>query len=194
MRESYKKLFQTFVGYFIVIAIIVLVTGGIVYFKEKKAGAIQGKYAEDIKAGVLYRVISVLDGDTIITNVSGQEVTLRIIGIDTPEVVDPRKPVQCFGPEASAKAKELLFGKEIYIEKDAIKEATTGSYDKYGRVLGYVHLSDGSLYNQYMIENGYAREYTFNTEKYKYQKEFKALQATAKKGKVGLWKACPTSP
>lgn len=150
----------------------------------------KGKYAELIHDGVLYHVDHVLDGDTFVANISGHEVTVRLIGMDTPEVVDPRKPVQCYGPEASAKGKELLNGKDIYIEKEKAK----GDYDIYGRVLAYARFSDGFLYNKYMIEEGYAREYTFNKEKYKYQSEFKEAQKQAQKEKKGLWGTCPTSP
>lgn len=175
---------EKIVGYVIVIGVIVVITLLIVHFQNPKN---PGKYAEDIESNVLYKVINVLDGDTLTANVKGHEVTLRLIGIDTPEVVDPRKPVQCYGREASAKAKEILKDKEIYIEKEKSK----GDYDIYGRVLAYVYLRDHTLYNQKMIEEGFAREYTFNKEKYKYQKEFKAEQAKAKKGKIGLWSACP---
>lgn len=190
-ENNSRKFLKLVAGYVVVIGTIALIVSGILFFSNlKKPHGNPGKYAEDIHSDVLYRVIKVLDGDTLIANVSGHEVTVRLLGIDTPEVVDPRKPVQCYGPEASARAKELLSEKEIYIEKDPIKEATTGVYDKYGRVLGYAHFSDGSLYNQYMIQNGFAREYTFNNEKYKYQKDFKAAQKLAQKGKLGLWGKC----
>jgi micrococcal nuclease len=185
-----QRRFQTIVGYIIVIGIIAAAVAVILHFQEdKKPAENTGKYAELIKENILYRVVKVLDGDTLIANVDGHEVTVRMIGIDTPEVVDPRKPVQCYGPEASAKAKELLNGKEIYIEREAGREA----YDKYGRTLGYIHFADKTLYNEKMIKEGYAREYTFNKEKYKYQKEFKADEKEAQKNKLGLWGACPTS-
>jgi|SRR5215216_1170712 len=66
-----------------------------------------------------YPVTDVVDGDTIKVRMSGKEETLRLIGIDTPETVDPRKSVQCFGKEASNKARELLSGKNVRIEMDA---------------------------------------------------------------------------
>ena len=87
-----EKILHTVVGYVVVIAIVAFATGLILYFNQPQKN--KGKYAEDIKKGVLYRVVDVLDGDTLIANVAGHEVTLRMIGIDTPEVVDPRKPVQ----------------------------------------------------------------------------------------------------
>jgi len=101
-----------------------------------------------------YLVSSVVDGDTLKVNINGTIETLRLIGMDTPETVDPRKPVQCFGKEASNKAKELLIGKKVRIEKDS----TQGELDKYGRRLVYIYREDGLFYNKYMIEQGYAHE------------------------------------
>lgn len=129
-----------------------------------------------------YSVVSVVDGDTVKLNVEGKTETFRLIGMDTPETVDPRKEVQCFGVEASNKAKELLSGKKVRIETDA----TQGTYDKYNRLLGYVYLESGLFYNQYMIEQGYAHEYTYNTP-YKYQTEFKNAEKKAQADKAGLW-------
>lgn len=128
-----------------------------------------------------YSVVSVVDGDTVKVSINGVTETLRLIGLDTPETVDPRKTVQCFGKEASNKAKELLTGKKVRIETDA----SQGEKDKYGRTLAYIYV-DGILYNKYMIEQGYAHEYTYNTP-YKYQAEFKQAQKTAEVNKAGLW-------
>ncbi len=129
-----------------------------------------------------YSVTSVVDGDTVKVNINGTVETLRLIGMDTPETVDPRKPVQCFGKEASNKAKELLVGTKVRLEKDS----TQGELDKYGRTLAYIYREDGLFYNKYMIEQGYAHEYTYNTS-YKYQAEFKAAQKTAQENQRGLW-------
>lgn len=129
-----------------------------------------------------YLIVSVVDGDTIKINLDGKTITLRLIGLDTPETVDPRKPVQCFGVEASNKAKELLSGKKIRIEKDS----TQGDLDKYGRTLAYIYLEDGTFYNKYMIEQGYAHEYTYDLP-YKYQDEFKKAEKDAQSKQLGLW-------
>lgn len=131
---------------------------------------------------ILYTVSSVVDGDTIKVSINGEIETLRLIGIDTPETVDPRKVVQCFGKEASSKAKELLTGKKVYLEADP----TQGERDKYGRLLMYVFLEDNRSYNKLMIEEGYAHEYTYNIP-YKYQTEFKAAEKMAREDKKGLW-------
>lgn len=130
----------------------------------------------------LYKVHSVVDGDTIKIYINNNLESIRLIGLDTPETVDPRKAVQCFGVEASNKAKEMLSGQNVVLEKDE----TQGERDKYGRLLLYVYLEDGTLFNKWMIENGYGHEYTYNIP-YKYQADFQAAEKYARENKLGLW-------
>jgi len=130
----------------------------------------------------LYTVVKVIDGDTIDVVVQGKTERLRLIGVDTPETVDPRKTVQCFGVEASNKAKEILNGQRVKIEADV----TQGNRDKYGRLLRYVFLADDTNFNQRMIEDGYAHEYTYNVP-HKYQTDFMAAEKNAREKKLGLW-------
>ena len=154
--------------------------------KAKTAQSIKTESASVIQTNSQYEyysVSSIVDGDTIKVNMNGMVVTLRLIGMDTPETVDPRKLVQCFGKEASNKAKGLLIGKKVRIEKDF----TQGELDKYGRTLAYIYREDGLFYNKYMIEQGYAHEYTYNSNPYKYQTEFKAAQKSAQENQRGLW-------
>jgi len=134
-----------------------------------------------------YPVVKVVDGDTLVIEIDGKNVTLRLIGLDTPETVDPRKPVQCFGKEASEKAKQILTGTSVRIEMDP----SQGELDKYGRLLAYVYVPadvrpEGILVNEYMIAEGYGHEYTYNLP-YKYQAEFKAAERKAREEKKGLW-------
>jgi len=130
----------------------------------------------------LHEVVRVVDGDTLLVNIDGTAERLRLIGIDTPETVDPRKSVQCFSKEASDRAKELLSGKKVYLEADS----TQDERDKYGRLLRYVIFEDGTNFNEKMIRDGYAHEYTYRVP-YKYQEEFKLAQKEARKNKRGLW-------
>ena len=74
----------------------------------------------------LYEVVKVIDGDTIDVRIGGQTERIRLIGINTPETVDPRKLVECFGVEASNKAKTVLTGKKVIIESDSSQD----EYDK----------------------------------------------------------------
>jgi len=129
-----------------------------------------------------YPVAKVVDGDTIDVMVNSEKVRVRLIGLDTPEIVDPRKPVQCFGKEASDKAKQILTGTSVRLEMDPSQD----TYDKYGRLLAYAFLQDGTNFDKYMIAEGYGHEYTYNLP-YKYQKEFRAAEKKARDEKKGLW-------
>jgi micrococcal nuclease len=135
------------------------------------------------QGGELYQVVKVVDGDTIDVAIDGYTERLRLIGMDTPETVDPRKPVQCFGKEASSKARELLEGKRVRLEADD----SQGERDKYQRLLRYVYLEDDTFFNQYMIAEGYAHEYTYQSNPYRHQEEFKIAERQARENKKGLW-------
>ena len=102
--------------------------------------------------GVAVHVSRVIDGDTI--ELAGGE-HLRYIGIDTPEEVDPRKPVQCFATEAAERNKELVEGKDVVFYKDVSER------DRYGRLLGFVYLPDGTFVNRMLVSEGYAFSYAY---------------------------------
>jgi micrococcal nuclease len=132
----------------------------------------------------LYEVARVIDGDTLDVLMNGKVERLRLIGIDTPETVDPRKPVECFGREASDMTKAILTGQKVALESDP----SQGERDKYGRLLRYVMLEDGTNFNLLMIREGYAHEYTYGGA-YKYQNTFKQAQKEAEARSAGLWGA-----
>lgn len=127
-----------------------------------------------------FKVTRVIDGDTI--EIEGGE-KVRYIGMDTPETVDPRKPVQCFGVEASKKNKELVEGKTVRLEKDSTDR------DKYSRLLRYVWVDD-LFVNLELVKQGFASSYSYPPD-IKYQKEFLAAETEAREAERGLWKACP---
>lgn len=131
-------------------------------------------------------VVKVVDGDTIKVDNAGKITTVRLLGMDTPETVDPRKPVQCFGPQASARAHALLDGQRVLLDYDD----TQGRTDKYGRTLAYAWLMNdahaGTLYEYTMIRNGFAHEYTYN-KPYRLQSFLRRAEATAKAKKLGFW-------
>ncbi|MBI2030261.1 thermonuclease family protein [Candidatus Kaiserbacteria bacterium] len=138
--------------------------------------------AKPSRTDALYAVTRVVDGDTITINMSGTAEVLRLIGIDTPETGGTSAATECFGSEASNKTKELLTGRKVRIEKDS----SQGERDKYDRLLAYVYREDGLFINKYLVENGYAREYTYN-KPYRHQAGFRAAQNTAKAQGRGLW-------
>jgi len=130
----------------------------------------------------LYAVIEVVDGDTIAILRDGRREPIRLIGIDSPETRDPRTVVECFGREASVRAKTLLVGQRVRIATDP----TQDERDRYDRLLAYVWLEDGTFVNQAMVAEGFAYEYTYDAP-YRYQAEFKAAQRLAMEASIGLW-------
>ena len=119
----------------------------------------------------------VVDGDTFVL-IGGERV--RLIGIDTPESVHPEKPVEPFGREASAYLKKLVEGKGVRLEFDVQDR------DRYGRLLAYVYLGDGTFVNAEIVRNGYAAVLTVPPN-VTHAEEFLALQREAREGRRGLW-------
>lgn len=132
--------------------------------------------------GTYYHVTKVVDGDTLHIDMDGHNERVRLIGINTPETVDPRRQVECYGKEASQRMKEIANGKLVRLEYDE----SQSTRDAYGRLLAYIYLEDGQMLNRKMIAEGYAYEYTYLTP-YRYQKEFRQLQTLAQGAKRGLW-------
>ncbi len=126
----------------------------------------------------VYVVERVVDGDTIIVRGVGR---IRLVGVDTPETVDPRRPVEFFGREASAFTKRMLEGQRVRLEYDW--ERT----DRYGRTLAYVRLLDGTLINAEIIRQGYGHAYT--RFPFKYLDEFRQYEREAREAGRGLWAA-----
>jgi micrococcal nuclease len=135
-----------------------------------------------IASTTLYEVVKVVDGDTIDLRMEGEVIRVRLIGINTPETVDPRKPVECFGKEASMRMKVFLSGGRVSLQYDS----SQGMEDKYARRLAYVYLPDGTFINELMIAEGYAYEYTYRTP-YQYQRTFKESERLARLNSLGLW-------
>jgi micrococcal nuclease len=132
--------------------------------------------------GPYYKVTRVVDGDTLVVDMNGVQEKVRLIGINTPETVDPRKTVECFGKEASSRMKSLAEGKLVRLEGDDTQDAR----DVYGRLLEYVYLEDGEMLNRKMVAEGYAYEYTYMTP-YRYQQDFRDVQNIARISARGLW-------
>lgn len=135
--------------------------------------------------GDTVQVTEVYDGDTIAVQRGSTVEKVRFLGIDTPETKDPRKPVQCFGKEASNRTKELLTGRRVRLEMDP----SQGERDRYGRILAYIWRDDGLFVNKSLLEDGFANEYTYQSVAYKYQAEFKAAAQSAEAQAKGLWAA-----
>lgn len=133
------------------------------------------------------RIVRVIDGDTLKVQLTdGKTETVRIIGINTPESVDPRKRVQCFGPEASERMHAFAEGKGVTLEAGSGDDR-----DDYSRLLRYVRL-DGMDLGARMIAEGYARHYSFFP--HARMDAYAALESRAKEAGLGLWSACPHRP
>ena len=137
-------------------------------------------------------VTRIVDGDTIVVEVMdrsggpgagraqvGEEHTVRLIGIDTPESVDPRSPVECFGKEASAATEALLSGAEVRLVKDVSET------DRFGRLVRYVYLED-EMANARLVVNGYASAFTYPPD-VRHSDLFARLEREARNAERGLW-------
>ena len=123
------------------------------------------------------RVRWVADGDTVRLS-TGEWV--RYIGIDTPELHHPRKPVQFYGREAREFNQRMVQGKTIRLEFDVER------YDKYHRLLAYVYLPDGTFVNAELVRQGYAHLMTIPPN-VKHAELFRKLQTEAREANRGLW-------
>jgi endonuclease YncB( thermonuclease family) len=130
----------------------------------------------------LYRVVRVIDGDTIKVDIAGEMETVRLIGIDTPEIAGSRNSQDdYFGPEAAQYTKQLLENRPVYL----IPDPMNSNRDKYNRLLRYVFLEDGTLVNAKLIAEGYAYNYMY--EPFQFAKQFDYLEKQAKEKQLGLW-------
>lgn len=131
-----------------------------------------------------YKVEKFEDGDTITINMDGTSERIRMIGVDTPETQDPRKPVQCFGKAASAFTRQLIGDQRVRL----VADSQSDNRDRYNRLLRYVYLPDGKLVQAEIIKQGYGFAYTsFPFEK---SVEFKAYETEARQQNKGLWNTC----
>jgi micrococcal nuclease len=131
----------------------------------------------------LYKVVRVSDGDTFVIEKDGVQEKIRLLGIDAPESRDPRKPVECFSMEASARLHELLDNQFVSLKDDP----TQMDKDRYGRLLRYVYLPDGTFLNELLLKEGYAFEYTYESKPYELVDRFVAAETEAQVQGRGLW-------
>jgi len=141
-------------------------------------------------ASPLYQVVKVIDGDTITIDQDGTPTTIRLIGIDAPESSTTRTgSVECFGVEAREFARALMTGKRVSIATDP----TQDTFDRYGRLLAYIYMEDGTFVNEHLIAEGYAHEYTYR-DPYEHQASFRAAESDARTRGRGLWAASTCAP
>jgi micrococcal nuclease len=133
------------------------------------------------------QVTRVVDGDTLILSPNDK---VRLIGVDTPETVHPKKMVECYGKEAKEFTRSTVTGQNIRLVLDDVN-AGRRHKDRYGRTLGYVYLQDGMMLNAELVRRGFAHAYT--RFPFRYLVEFRRLEQEARGRGVGLWSSCPVS-
>jgi micrococcal nuclease len=137
---------------------------------------------------VVGRVTYIADGDTVhVTDSAGSRIKVRALGIDSPEASTPQLPPQCWGPEATRFARATLLNKQVTVVSDPTQDA----YDRYGRILGYLYLADGSNYSVLAASAGAARTYIFRRRPVTEYPAIAAAEAEARAAGRGLWGACP---
>ncbi len=128
------------------------------------------------------QVVRVIDGDTIqVCCVFGDRVTVRYVGVDTPEIHHPMKGVERAGKEASEANRKLVDGKTVRLEFDVQEQ------DRYRRLLAYVYLEEGTFVNAWLVQHGYAVVMTIPPN-VKHQELFLMLQREAREERRGLWR------
>jgi endonuclease YncB( thermonuclease family) len=136
------------------------------------------------------RIVRVIDGDTLRVRLSsGPQITVRLIGIDTPETKRPGVAVECGGKEASAFMRQIAFargrGRQVTLVQDPSQNAT----DRYGRTLAYVDASAKGDLSRLMLRAGWASVYVFANPFGRLARyESAAGQAAARR--AGAWDRC----
>lgn len=153
-----------------------------VYAQERKeAPKLPAKEWKDATA---FKVVRIIDGDTIEIEEEHKVVKVRLIGVDTPETAHPMKSVEQYGKEASRFTTNLLRGESVYLEYDQQKT------DRYGRTLAYVFRApDGLFVNLEIIRQGYGHAYTKYPFKAEYMELFRYYGGQAREAQRGLWAA-----
>jgi micrococcal nuclease len=164
------------------LTIIAIVVFGLVYFSPKtKINSAMGIFKPFLSTPGYYKITKVVDGDTFEVNMDGHIERIRLIGLDTPETQKPNSPIECFGVAASVFAHKLLDGQEVRLTADPINT----NRDRYGRLLRYAFLKNGTLVNAEIIKKGYGFAYlSFPFTK---SDEFREYQKTARLNSIGLW-------
>jgi endonuclease YncB( thermonuclease family) len=180
-------------GFVLVLLALVLLAGCEGYLDQGSGGgsgrppaglatsrAERAAWPDPPRDAVAAKVQRVSDGDTFVASVKGRKERVRVIGVDTPESVAPNRPDEPFGEEASDFAKRYLDGETVRLAGDAEPR------DRYGRMLAYVWLADGTFWNALLVAEGYAQQLTI-APNVTYAGLFRRLVAEARREDRGLW-------
>ena len=140
-------------------------------------------WAQDSTSATVSRVI---DGDTVeVSYPDGTTETVRLIGIDSPESVDPDRPLECGALEAAAELSALLEGEVVQVTTDPSQDLE----DQYGRLLAYVD-TDAFDAGLEMLRLGLAEVFVFEGQPFTRQDQYEAVQEEAASTGAGVWTAC----
>ena len=168
--------------------LILLVIAAIAAYFFGGQGLLQQE--QDNSGFIVGTVTRVVDGDTAVITVDGQERRVRLLGVDTPETVHPNKPVQFYGKEASDFTKQNLTGQRVWLEYDKNPQ------DRYSRHLAYVwtakptNITDATMrrdmFNARLLLGGYAKVLIIKPNT-RYVKEFAEFESEARNSRRGVW-------
>ena len=172
--------------------ILLIIAAAALYFSGGDFSFFNDSVTQD-SSGIIQGIVSrVVDGDTAVIRVNGEDRRVRFLGVDTPETVHPSKGVQPYGKEASNFTKETLTGRKVWLEYDKSPQ------DRYNRYLAYIWLSKPNkiddqtvrkeMFNAKLLADGYAKVMIIKPNT-KYANLFNEIQNEAKKSKRGIWKS-----
>ncbi|MBR6901372.1 MAG: thermonuclease family protein [Synergistaceae bacterium] len=170
--------------------ILLLIAAAVIYFAGGDLSFFNNGTTQDTSGLIHGLVARVVDGDTAVIRVNGEDRRVRFLGVDTPETVHPKKGVQPYGKEASNFTKETLNGRSVWLEYDK------SSQDRYNRHLAYIWLTKPEainndtirrdMFNAKLLAGGYAKVLIIKPND-RYEKIFYEIQNEAKKSKLGMW-------
>lgn len=172
---------------------VVYIYGGITTYEGRSQVIIESQeqvivedrdLSEVIDSDGVFGVVNVIDGDTVWVSVDGVTESVRMIGIDAPEMEGTYSEGECFGPEAKDRLEDILEEGLVILKKDV----AISNRDRYGRLLRYLYLPDGRLVNSLIIEGGYAEVYV--VESFEMKEAFLDLEERARLEGYGMWGFC----
>jgi micrococcal nuclease len=164
---------------FLAVLAFIAACGNEVRQQDRAARKAPGKQS----AAVISRVV---DGDTIHVTINGQDKTVRLIGIDTPETHKPGVKVECGGKEASANMARLA---PVGAKATLTADPTQDKVDRYGRMLAYVRVNRRLLQRE-QVYDGWAEVYVYGGHAFQRADSFRAASDVAKRAHRGVWGAC----
>ena len=136
------------------------------------------------------RIVAVVDGDTIKVRRGRKTITVRMIGIDTPETKKPGTAVECGGPEATKNLKRLAFhngeGRRVTLTTDPSQDRK----DRYGHLLAYAKVSGGKTLQVAQLKAGWATVYVYDNKPFERYAQFRDLAIGAYQAERGAWGKC----